>query len=102
MESKVGAGEDVPFINGDSDKGDEDGLNIIKNGSSPIKSANKAVERNEKDVDEKTGGEKKKENGDGGGGSLQPSPSHSWISNSSSCANLFEDDDEEFEGDGGM
>lgn len=46
-------------------------------------------------------GKNNKESGDGGG-SLQPSPCHSWISNSSSCTNLFEDDDdEECEGDGG-
>lgn len=81
---------------------EEDGLikttNGLANGGcgSPRKTKG-GLSADEPNEDEVAGG-----NNRGPGGSCQPSPCHSWISNASSCTNLFgEDDDEEYEGDGG-
>lgn len=97
---------EVPLINGDKSKmeEDEDGL---KNESK--KEANGDVSPLKKKKDDSSGdnNDNNEENEDknnqekSGGGSLNASPCHSWISNASSCTNLFEDDDEEYEGDGG-
>ncbi len=92
---------DVVILGNAQKEGEEDGLvegktNIRRNGS-PCKMKN-VGELNEDENE----GKNNRESG-GGVGSLQPSPCHSWISNSSSCTNLFgEDDDEEGEGDGGI